>query len=512
MNERDMHPNFRQSDFESGQLAQSQPHPEPSVPLGRTSTNSHSNSHFEPHNGGAYYGMTPYDQPHPPTNLELRVPAIPAGSTFYNRRFNLSSGSRTYPGHVNNVSADHLPSSSNHRGNAVPTDDYAHNNLSMDGMRGSYKRKNAEVIPANTQHAGSSSSISSVSSISAIPTMDASYHMPEYRGNGPPPMIQDSQRNQGVVPGPRRDSVWTQNYNHGMQGVFMGQPFQPSGLVWMDQQSIHNSSGGGALPWNLMPSVPCYLGRNIHGAPLEVSSVGLRGYHEAAARRVPGNFMHSAPIINNIQPAPCIQGIRGFPISFHPPLPALPAGHPLSNPVQHTFLNHSSADVEASPPTSEFRTYRPHRRPDSVLRLRNMPYLSILPTDEVAILEIPGLSVAGNAIDHHSDMRMNIDDMSYEDLLALGEQIGSVHPLSDENIADHLKTRLYCSVSENINLEELPSLDQNVDLCIICQDQYQGNDRLGCLDCGHQYHHECLKKWLKLKNVCPICKSTALLM
>ncbi|GAB2229898.1 hypothetical protein Droror1_Dr00014154, partial [Drosera rotundifolia] len=98
------------------------------------------------------------------------------------------------------------------------------------------------------------------------------------------------------------------------------------------------------------------------------------------------------------------------------------------------------------------------------------------------------------------------------DLLALGEQIGSVHPLSDENIADHLKTRLYCSMSENINLEELPSLDQNVDLCIICQDQYQENDRLGCLDCGHQYHNECLKKWLKLKNVCPICKSTALLM
>lgn len=42
------------------------------------------------------------------------------------------------------------------------------------------------------------------------------------------------------------------------------------------------------------------------------------------------------------------------------------------------------------------------------------------------------------------------------------------------------------------------------------QDEYENNDKLGTLACGHEYHVDCLKKWLLLKNVCPICKSAAL--
>ncbi|CAI9262273.1 unnamed protein product [Lactuca saligna] len=40
----------------------------------------------------------------------------------------------------------------------------------------------------------------------------------------------------------------------------------------------------------------------------------------------------------------------------------------------------------------------------------------------VAMLDI---SNYGRRVDHHRDMRMDIDHMSYEELLALGEQIGN---------------------------------------------------------------------------------------
>ena len=34
-------------------------------------------------------------------------------------------------------------------------------------------------------------------------------------------------------------------------------------------------------------------------------------------------------------------------------------------------------------------------------------------------------------------------------------------------------------------------------------------DEVGRLDCGHGYHTSCIKQWLLLKNLCPICKASA---
>ncbi|GAB2284443.1 hypothetical protein Dimus_018896 [Dionaea muscipula] len=537
MNERYMFQNSRQIDFEIREPAQSHLHPGPCVLLGGTSSFNQSNNDFQPRNllecrdgAAAYYGITQYPQPHPPTNLELGVPGIPAGSSFYNLHLNnnAASGSRTRPVQVNSI--DQLQSSSYYRSNAIPMEDYARNNISMDGVTGPCKRKNAEAIPipipipipGNVHYcnvsAGPSSSVSDlvVSGLpfdSGVSVMDnTSYAVPEYRGNIPLPVSQDNGTNGAGAVVLYRDSVRPHSYNHLAQGSFMGQPLQPSHAMWLETR----------LPWNMTPLLPCFPGNSNHGGSLEIANIGPQGYHEGAAHRGLANFLPSAPMINqpqphHLHPAPLIQGIRGFLVSYQPPpvAAAAPGGHLLNNAIQqHTSLNNSSIDVEALPPTTGFRMYRPHRRailPEAVSRHRNSPYLDILPTDEVAILEIPSVYETSNVIDHHNDMRLDIDDMSYEELLALSEQIGTVNiGLSEKDIADHLKTRLYSSFSANINLEELP--DQKVDSCIICQDEYEIKERIGSLDCGHEYHEECLKKWLSLKNVCPICKSTALVM
>lgn len=34
-------------------------------------------------------------------------------------------------------------------------------------------------------------------------------------------------------------------------------------------------------------------------------------------------------------------------------------------------------------------------------------------------------------------------------------------------------------------------------------------DEVGTLKCGHDFHVGCIRKWLGVKNSCPICKAAA---
>ncbi|KAG8368402.1 hypothetical protein BUALT_Bualt15G0041800 [Buddleja alternifolia] len=103
--------------------------------------------------------------------------------------------------------------------------------------------------------------------------------------------------------------------------------------------------------------------------------------------------------------------------------------------------------------------------------------------------------------DRHRDMRLDVDNMSYEELLALEERIGDVSTgLSEEKIGDSMKQRKYGIIGVSPNMEP----------CCICQEDYITGDDVGILDCGHEFHTCCVKQWLSVKNLCPICKMTAL--
>ncbi|MFS7910828.1 putative transcription factor C2H2 family [Helianthus anomalus] len=102
--------------------------------------------------------------------------------------------------------------------------------------------------------------------------------------------------------------------------------------------------------------------------------------------------------------------------------------------------------------------------------------------------------------DRHRDMRPDIDNMSYEELLVLEERIGNMNTgLTEENIYKHLKQKAYASVAGEIDAEP----------CCICQEEYKNGDDLGALGCGHEFHTGCIKQWLLQKNTCPVCKSAA---
>lgn len=102
--------------------------------------------------------------------------------------------------------------------------------------------------------------------------------------------------------------------------------------------------------------------------------------------------------------------------------------------------------------------------------------------------------------DHHRDMRLDIDDMSYEELLALEEMIGDVNTgLSEGTVGKYLTETTY-----NADLNQ----DDEEEKCMICLEEYEDCEDLARLNCGHDYHFSCIKKWLLIKNACPICKAS----
>lgn len=207
---------------------------------------------------------------------------------------------------------------------------------------------------------------------------------------------------------------------------------------------------------------------------------------------VPGPWLDQ-PFCGNALGIPYIQGYtNGNAVTFvHQPPPPMPP--PL--PPMPRF-------VQPTPPPIGVRGFQPHGQDlmiEPTSRHRGFPHLRVLPEDGVAMLDFGNY---GHRVDHHRDMRLDIDHMSYEELLALGEQIGNAgSSLSDDFIRCHLKTRTFTTTK---------SSSQESNFCTICQMEYNDQEKIGLLDCNHEYHVDCIQKWLVEKNSCPVCKCTGL--
>ncbi|KEH38657.1 putative transcription factor C2H2 family [Medicago truncatula] len=147
-------------------------------------------------------------------------------------------------------------------------------------------------------------------------------------------------------------------------------------------------------------------------------------------------------------------------------------------------------------PQTGLQILQPHGViPEITLRNR-----SVNPSSFIFIDESDLIDEDENLVDEHQDMRLDIDNMSYEELVALGERIGNVSTsLPEKTIESQLKTKLYS-----------PYDSQEIDACMICQEEFKIQEKIGILQCKHGYHVDCIIKWLMIKNICPICKLEAL--
>lgn len=122
--------------------------------------------------------------------------------------------------------------------------------------------------------------------------------------------------------------------------------------------------------------------------------------------------------------------------------------------------------------------------------------------EEIMLLHHRLLLRGGDAYDRYKDWRLDVDDMTYEELLELGDKIGHVSTgLREEEIE--------CSIrkAKHSIFEKLLSSSEMDRKCSICQEEYETEDEVGKLSCGHSYHIYCITKWLLQKNACPVCKT-----
>lgn len=75
--------------------------------------------------------------------------------------------------------------------------------------------------------------------------------------------------------------------------------------------------------------------------------------------------------------------------------------------------------------------------------------------------------------------------------------------VKEDYLFKYLKIRTYYTEDE---------LDYEVEseICVICQCEFEDEESIGELHCGHKYHTDCIKQSLLNRKVCPICKARAL--
>ncbi|PON73220.1 43kDa postsynaptic protein [Parasponia andersonii] len=112
--------------------------------------------------------------------------------------------------------------------------------------------------------------------------------------------------------------------------------------------------------------------------------------------------------------------------------------------------------------------------------------------------------------DDDDDDELDVDELTYEELIALGEFIGvEERGLSPIEISLCLNPIIFSSKSPLNHDHEIinKSSPGGIDRCVICQIEYEDGESLVALPCEHPYHSECISKWLRIKKCCPICSS-----
>ncbi|AQK97634.1 putative E3 ubiquitin-protein ligase HIP1 [Zea mays] len=122
--------------------------------------------------------------------------------------------------------------------------------------------------------------------------------------------------------------------------------------------------------------------------------------------------------------------------------------------------------------------------------------------EEIMMFQTRVLLGGMNMYDRYQDWRLDVDNMTYEELVELGDRIGYVNTgLREDEIARSLRKAKHPSFG---SLRFAAEVERK---CTICQEEFQSNEEMGRLVCGHSYHVLCIKQWLSQKNTCPVCKT-----
>lgn len=406
-------------------------------------------------------------------------------STMYNPSIPTPSANRYVPHTQSFGLGNPLPSPSYHQVATGTMDESSSSSNFGDTTREFIKRKNAVVESGHHFVNGFASSSSSA-------------HVPQNPAHGP---WNASLESRGAPNAASADALNRSNSmathpslvhygNHVFSAGHMGQS-----NTWMTQAA--NGIADGVPHWEYNNAVRTPPGQFVHSGTIGMPNGSLQDYQAGHSTichgplpyfsQIPVHSMQAPALLNHIQ----MQGPQRHSNVVHG---VNPSGIGLTLDPRLAFLSNSGHTT--GPPIHGFLTNQV-----------NSGSLRMLPYENAAFMDLSRFYEARHAIDEHIDMGLDIDSMTYEELVALEEQIGYVSTgLTESYIQENLKLNLHvpgaASMSDQSRVEN--------DACIICQEEYEAREVVGTLDCRHKYHAACIKQWLMVKNLCPICKTTAL--
>ncbi|GJZ19841.1 E3 ubiquitin protein ligase MBR1-like protein [Tanacetum coccineum] len=105
-----------------------------------------------------------------------------------------------------------------------------------------------------------------------------------------------------------------------------------------------------------------------------------------------------------------------------------------------------------------------------------------------------------------------------DEILSLHEMLENNDPLSKIVLKANLLTLIYendvdiSQIANRLRLEHEREKfsKRHGECCTICMQEYEINERIWTLDCRHEFHTDCISKWVLCKNECPLCRATRL--
>eukprot|EP01063_Lacrimia_lanifica_P041916 TRINITY_DN988_c0_g2_i2.p1 TRINITY_DN988_c0_g2~~TRINITY_DN988_c0_g2_i2.p1 ORF type:complete len:384 (+),score=156.63 TRINITY_DN988_c0_g2_i2:129-1280(+) len=114
-----------------------------------------------------------------------------------------------------------------------------------------------------------------------------------------------------------------------------------------------------------------------------------------------------------------------------------------------------------------------------------------------------GSNLAGYLHTHLANAAVDVDAMSYEELLEMCDNVGTVNVgLNAEEIERRTLTFTYDAA-----MREKLTVDGQSPRCIVCMMDFEEGDELRKLSCPHVFHSECIDQWLDKSRYCPTCKT-----
>ena len=116
-----------------------------------------------------------------------------------------------------------------------------------------------------------------------------------------------------------------------------------------------------------------------------------------------------------------------------------------------------------------------------------------------------------NRMNFSNNNNINIEDNDYSDDFGFEDEEFEENENNEENEEDDelfmRKREQYILELDEFQFKHLKKYSAlREDKCPICLVKYKSSDIIKEFSCKHIFHKNCIFKWLKTSNVCPICK------